>query len=474
MLGIQRLTARGADYYLSDLARELPVPVVARSEWVGQAARGLGLQGAVDPQQLQAILQGHHPTSGLPLRSARATVLGFDLTFSAPKSVSVLFALGGEEVARQVVAAHGEGVAGALAYAERHSLSSRRGSGEWRHVEPTTGLVAAAFTHGVSRNLDPHLHTHVVMANLVHGLDSRWSSCDQRGLSAHRVATGAVYDAHLRDALSRRLGVSWVATPGLSAELDGVSPMLVAEFSSRRADITRHMAAYGSHRGQGARVAWAATRPDKQVAPPFPELAAQWRQRARAVEGGAERDTLAPGPGRAGPAAPAAPGPSPLDEHRFGAVLSLAPDGAARRRDVVAAFGTAAVNGAPADGVERLTDLWVTPSGARTEVGVAEDVHPLRTIVPGPHLLQALGPRPVDPSGHAIWREAARSIEDYRCHWGVTKSAEPLGLPEASASLSALPVDRLVEHLRTSRHIETARQRLGQRPAAALELDRGR
>src|ERR1035437_4320572 len=165
MLGDHRLTSKGADYYLSDLAQELPLPVRwedGPAAWIGQAAEGLGLRGAIDPAHLRAVLAGRHPTTGQRLRSDRATVLGFDLTFSAPKSVSVVFALGGEEAARQVLAAHREGVRGALAYVEAHALSAQRGSHEQREVIPTTGLVAASFTHGVNRNLDPHLHTHVV------------------------------------------------------------------------------------------------------------------------------------------------------------------------------------------------------------------------------------------------------------------------------------------------------------------------
>ena len=199
------------------------------------------------------------------MRSERATVLGFDLTFSAPKSVSVVFALGGEEAARHVVTAHREGVQGALRYIESHALSAQRGSGEQREIVPTTGLVAGSFTHGVNRNLDPHLHTHVVMANMVHGADGRWSACDHRGLSAHRVAASAVYESHLRVELTSRLGIRWVEAPGLRAEVDGVSPLLLGEFSSRSADIRRHMAEYGAHSARGARVAWAATRPDKRA-----------------------------------------------------------------------------------------------------------------------------------------------------------------------------------------------------------------
>ena len=472
MLGVHRLTTRGAEYYLADLAREIPLPPLGEeggvAAWSGRAAQGLGLGGAIDPEHLRAVLGGRHPTSGHRLRSERATVLGFDLTFSAPKSVSVVFALGGEEAARHVVTAHREGVQGALRYIESHALSAQRGSGEQREIVPTTGLVAGSFTHGVNRNLDPHLHTHVVMANMVHGADGRWSACDHRGLSAHRVAASAVYESHLRVELTSRLGIRWVEASGLRAEVDGVSPLLLGEFSSRSADIRRHMAEHGAHSARGARVAWAATRPDKRAGLDFHALSSQWDRRAQSW-----------GSPRAEMAAILASRPvhaprQAVDEHRFGAVLSLAPDGAARRRDVVAAFATAAVDGADEHGLDQLTRLWMPASSDRAQVGVAEDRHTLRSVVPGGHLLTSLGPRPLDSVEHAVWRDAARAIDGYRARWGVTTGADALGEDVLPSGISSLPTGRLIDHLQTARQIDVACRRLGWRAARTHEMDRGR
>ena len=471
MLGIHRLTSQGAHYYLSDLAQELPLPQrwePGPSAWVGRAAEGLGLEGDIEPAHLQALLLGLHPTSGHRLRSDRATVLGFDLTFSAPKSVSVVGALGGEDTARQVLAAHREGVRGAVTYVESHALAAARGSGDRRQLVPTTGLVGASFTHGVSRNLDPHVHTHVVMANLVHGVDSRWSACDHRGLWAHRRAAAAVYDAHVRAELTSRLGVRWSDRPGHRTEIKGVSPFVMGEFSSRGADIRRHMAEWGSHSSRGARVAWAATRPEKPVGVSFVELSSEWERRARAV--GDSRSQISALLGQR----EAATSRTWLDEHRFGAVLSLAPDGAARRRDLVAAFSTAAVAGVDAPGVERLTELWVPANATRGGIGVAEEIRSLRSVVPGAHLFDALGPRPVDPAAHEVWCEAAKAIDGYRSRWGVADEVAVPGGAGVRSGASPLQTDRLIQHLRTSQQVEVARQRLGWRPPRPLELDRGR
>jgi hypothetical protein len=102
-------------------------------------------------------------------------VSGFDLTFSAPKSVSVLWGLGDSETSAAVRAAHDRAVTEGLSYLERRATVARRGHNGERRIE-TSGLVAAAFVHRTSRNGDPQLHTHVLAANVVLSADGRWSS----------------------------------------------------------------------------------------------------------------------------------------------------------------------------------------------------------------------------------------------------------------------------------------------------------
>jgi conjugative relaxase-like TrwC/TraI family protein len=455
MLGMHRVGRSGAGYYLADLGRELPV--AEPGHWAGGAADGLGLRGPVAPEQFSALLEGRHPVTGQPLGSGRTTVAAFDLTFSAPKSASVLFALGGDDVARRIVGAHTEAVAGAMAYFERHGVSAVRRSGPEQSVVATSGALAAVFTHGVNRNLDPHLHSHVVVANLVHGADGRWGACDHRGLWAHRAAGGAVYEAHLRAGLSAEFGVRWSESQG-RVEIEGVAPQLLGEFSSRSADIRRHAFEHGARSAAARHVAWAATRPDKVLGTPFAALAPGWRQRAEAAGGSVDVGELRAWPGR-----------DVVDEHRYAGVISLTAHGGAHRRDVVVAFGAGARQGAEATSLERLADAWAPEAG----VGVAERLHARAAVVPGNHLQRTLGPRPVEPGAHGVWLEAAGAIEGYRARWGVERSsAEPLGV----TPMAALPADRMVDHLRTTRRIDEARVRLGWRPPrqAELGLDLGR
>jgi conjugative relaxase-like TrwC/TraI family protein len=447
VLGVHGVRRDGADYYLSDLGRELPVSVPPH--WTGSAAAGLGLAGPLDPDGVRRLLGGQHPATGQPIGSSRVTVAAFDLTFSAPKSASVLFALAGPDAARQIVDAHEAAVAGGLAYLEQHGVSAVRRDA----VIATSGMVAGSFTHAVSRNGDPHLHSHVVMANLVHGVDGRWTACDRRGLDAHRQAASSVYEAHLR----AQLGVRWTtALPGRSAEIAGVGPELLGEFSSRGADIRRRMYETGTRSGRGRRVAWAATRPAKTPGLDYADAAREWRRRARDAGGPPELETVQR---EAHPV---------LDEHRVAAVLSLTPHGGARRRDVVAAFASGARDGVEADSVERLVALWVPPAPP----GVAEPIHQRGDALPRTAHLRALGPRPVRPADHEVWMDAAQTIDAYRERWSVTRSDEPFGV--GRDELAALGPARLADHLTTLRHVEVARARLGRREPVTVELGLGR
>jgi hypothetical protein len=374
-----------------------------------------------------------------------------------------MFALGGEETARSVVRAHAAAVDGAVRYLERHGLGAVRSSGGGeREVIETTGFAGAAFTHGVNRNLDPHLHSHVVVVNAVHGVDGRWSAVDGRGLDAHRRAAGAVYEAHLRDALTASLGVRWDGPPGRSLEIATVAPALRGEFSSRGADVRRHAYEAGVRTARGQRIAWAATRPTKVTGGAYEELAADWRRRADGAGMGLEVDR---GVGRQASRAPA---PDSFDEHRFAGVISLTPHGGAHRRDVVGAFAVAARDGVAAASLEQAADLWAP--GRR--VGVAEERLTRRSVVPAPHVVATLGPRPLDPAGHATWVGAARAIDAYRGRWGIRDGAEALGV--GRDALSSLPPAQLADHLRVTRQLDAARQTLGRRAPAELELGLGR
>jgi len=111
---------------------------------------------------------------------------GFDLTFSAPKSVTLLFALGDARVAGAARAAHEAAVVEALAYLEETAVRVRRGK-DGVTVLPGEGMMAAGFRHRSSRAADPQLHTHVLVMNMAKGPDGRWSALDGTALYARLV-----------------------------------------------------------------------------------------------------------------------------------------------------------------------------------------------------------------------------------------------------------------------------------------------
>ncbi len=184
MLSIGKLAAGQAKYYLDQAKARVDVvqsigtgvedyyvgPHEARGRWIGLAGREIGLRDDVEADALRRVLAGAHPQDGHELRtsSSRPSVAGFDLTFSAPKSVSVLYGIGEPRLHERIRAAHDIAVLQAVGYLERNAAAVRRGHGGVI-VEEAPGLIAAAFRHRTSRAGDPQLHTHVLVANLGRG-----------------------------------------------------------------------------------------------------------------------------------------------------------------------------------------------------------------------------------------------------------------------------------------------------------------
>lgn len=239
----------------------------------------------------------------------RHAVVGFDLTFTAPKSVSVLWALADDATRVIVYDAHWAALASSLEFVEQRVIRTRVGEAG-RHQVRTRGMVAAAFDHWDTRAGDPNLHTHVVIANKVQGPDGAWRSLDGRTVHAAVVTVSELYDALLADELARRLPVEWSMRdrgPRRNAafEVDGIGDDLLAHFSARAEAIhcaeQEWLAQFEATHGRApTRVETTrarqhltrATRPPKTVRP-LADLLADWANRARTLTGLEPRDLAA-------------------------------------------------------------------------------------------------------------------------------------------------------------------------------------
>ena len=213
-------------YYEQQVAQGMEDYFSGRGEAPGRLVGGraglLGVTGQVNREGFMRAMHGCDPRTGERLKPehGRTKVAAFDLTFSAPKSVSVLFAIADEHTAAALMEAHRRAVQAAFAYVEREACFTRRGRNGIRRVRGE-GFLAAAYRHRLSRAGDPQLHTHVVVANMTRA-EGRWTSLEAHGLYEHKSAGGAVYWAVLRAEVRERLPWVWWRPSGRGLfEIDG-------------------------------------------------------------------------------------------------------------------------------------------------------------------------------------------------------------------------------------------------------------
>jgi conjugative relaxase-like TrwC/TraI family protein len=199
-----------------------------------------------------------------------ARVASFDLSFSDPKSVSLLAAGSSSEVRAEVQAARHAAIRKVLGWLEQEAVGVRRGHNGIDRFRGS-GITAAAFDHRTSREGDPQWHTHVLVQNATLGPDGRWSALDSRKLYAHAMTADRLYHAALRAELTRRLDVRWrpVDQRTGAAEIEGLHDRnLLAAFSKRRAQVLAQQQQWG-HTGIAAgKAAALATRKAKDHAEP--------------------------------------------------------------------------------------------------------------------------------------------------------------------------------------------------------------
>lgn len=299
MLSIAKMGKNSLDYY-ADLAREDYYLKGGEPPglWMGRGAASLGLGATVQKEDFHNVFQGFSPDGTSMLVQNAGTEdrhFGSDLTFSAPKSVSVLWSQSDPErrakIEKQVVSAARD----ALQYLEDNAIFTRRGRGG-AITERGAGMVSALFLHGTSRAQDPQLHVHSLVANLVLRKDGTWGS--MRGITSRKykedrlrtrlplyrekMAAGALFRASLASGLEKELGFA-IRRKGNSFEVEGVPAELMRRFSTRRREIEEALVGVKEHSSKVAAKATILTRRPK-VLVPRKELFRRWQEQAKGFD----------------------------------------------------------------------------------------------------------------------------------------------------------------------------------------------
>lgn len=259
------------DYYTADRSP---------SQWTGKAAAELGLEGAVKPEDFRAMLDGTLPNGEQLHNAAAGRRGGTDLTFSAPKSVSIQALAGGDV---RLLAAHETAVARALDHAE--TLAACRVTTEGVTTRQTTGVLAVAqFRHDLSRAADPQLHTHSVVLNVTQRADGQWRALDNEPLYRNKMLLGALYRSELAKEV-QALGYEVRITHGDGRfELAHVSNEQLKAFSQRSNAIEEALQRQGLTREDASakqlQTVALQTRQSKETLDRG-ALHEQWRERAR-------------------------------------------------------------------------------------------------------------------------------------------------------------------------------------------------
>ena len=244
------------DYYLRD--GEPP------GRWAGEGAARLSLTGPVTKSEFEAALKGIDPKTDERLAALGGRLqdhaAGWDMTFSAPKSMSVLWALSEPGDRRTIETAQRAAVATATRYVEHEAAWARRGKrGAVR--EPTAGLLMATFDHHTSRELDPQLHSHVFIFNLAPRRDGTWGAIVSRELYKAQKRAGAEYRSALAHELER--GGYAVERSGDSFRVVAIPRHVEWAFSKRRQAIETAVTAHGYRSPKGMELAALRTRKAK-------------------------------------------------------------------------------------------------------------------------------------------------------------------------------------------------------------------
>lgn len=267
----------GSDDYYSEDGR-------APSAWWGAGADALGLHGQVDSGDFRALLEGRLQDGTEMHRGGEGRTAGLDLTFSAPKSLSMQALIGGST---ELLDAHQQAVTHALQYVQAE-LAAYRSTQDGETVSVRSQkMVAARFDHDLSRELDPQVHTHCVLLNLTQRLDGQWRALDAHALYEQQKLLGVLYRAELAKRV-QELGYRIRRTHQDGRfELAHITREQVEVFSTRSRAIDAALAVKGETRATASagmrEIAGLSTRRAKVASVRRDELCEAWRAKAGAL-----------------------------------------------------------------------------------------------------------------------------------------------------------------------------------------------
>ena len=394
------------DYYTVEGSSEI-------SLWAGEGSEDLGLSGGVSKDAFEGVLNGILP-SGEAVAQVENRRAGYDLTFSMPKSASIMAYVAGD---KRVLEANMAAVKQTMAWVEKNLAEGRRDI-EGRKVPVQTGnLVYALFQHDTSRALDPQAHIHAVIANLTRMPDGKWQALHADKLWSHNSIIGSIYHAFLRAGLER-IGYS-LELKGKHGtfEISGVPKAVIGEFSQRREEILDHATRLGIKSAEGLREITKRSRDPKLDVEDRAALKQGWIDQA-AAHGFDGKDLRAAAEARAGLAAPE----SAL-ERGYRAIVD-AVDGARQTLGALLRPQDPLVDNALARAVK-------SPGEARAQLAVAS---------------------------------AVRMISEREAAWPVnllSKTALDLGLKGVTVDMIEKRIDRLVQNRQLIPGVATAADRTG-------------
>ena len=263
------------DYYVGDGPAEL-------SEWSGKGAEVLGLSGPVSKDDFQKLLDGKLP-DGTIVNASENRRAGIDLTFSMPKSASLLAQLGGDQ---RILDAQSNAVKATMAFLEKNYAEARDYSRNSNGEAVLTGkLVYALFHHDTSRKLDPQNHTHAVIAAMTQDKDGNWKALWNGEVWKNNSVLGSIYNAQLRTNLEKIGYQTEITGKHGQFEIKGVSRDVIEAFSQRRQDILAEADKRGTSKSdtEELRRLTKTTRDPKLNVEDKQALREEWKERAASL-----------------------------------------------------------------------------------------------------------------------------------------------------------------------------------------------